>query len=72
MMFKEAERSLKHEKMSVYPNRAVGSSARRRGSLGYIPAGPPSMEPWPSELPSSYDAASQLKDEKRQDNDILA
>lgn len=72
MMVKEAERSLKHEKMSVYPNRAVGSSARRRGSLGYIPAGPPAMEPWPSELPSSYDAASQLKDEKRQDNDTLA
>lgn len=27
----ETERSLKHQKMSVYPNRAVGSSARRRG-----------------------------------------
>lgn len=27
----ETERSFKHQKMSVYPNRAVGSSARRRG-----------------------------------------
>lgn len=50
----------------------MGSSARRRGSLGHKPAVPPSMETWPSELPSSYDAASRLKDEKRLDSDNLA
>lgn len=40
--------------------RGVGSSGRRRGSLVHIPAVLPSREPWPSEPPSSYDAASRL------------
>lgn len=40
--------------------------------MGHILAVPPSMEPWPSELPSSYDAASQLKDKKSLENDNLS
>lgn len=41
----------------------MGSSGRRRGSLVHIPAVLLTKEPWPSEHPSSYDAASQLQDE---------
>lgn len=40
--------------------RAVGSSGRRRGSLVHTPAALLTREPWPSEPPSSYDAASPL------------
>lgn len=53
------------KKRCTHLSKAGGSSAWRRGLLGRIPAVPPSKEPWPSELPLSYDAASQLKDERR-------
>lgn len=49
--------------LCVYLSRAAGSSGRWRGSLVHIPAVLLTREPWPSEPPSSCDAASPLKDE---------
>lgn len=40
----------------------MGSSGRKRDSLAHRLAVLPSRGPWPSELPSSFDAASQLQD----------
>lgn len=41
----------------------MGSSGRKRDSLGHRLAVLLPKVPWPSELPSSFDAASQLQDE---------
>lgn len=49
--------------VSSHLRKAVGSSGRRRGSSGrrWVVLRP--RAPWPAELPSSSDAASQLWDE---------
>lgn len=46
--------------VSLHLSKAAGSSGRRRDSLGHRLVVLLPRVPWPSELPSSFDAASQL------------